>query len=110
MQLIHHNSTSSVMKHVLVDSSSSLYLVTRLTLNSASMLQTGKMEQLLWLTWLVLGGFLQVFGNPDAKRLYDDLLSNYNRLIRPVGNNSDRLTVKMGLRLSQLIDVVMLLA
>ncbi|XP_055905919.1 acetylcholine receptor subunit alpha-like 1 [Eupeodes corollae] len=44
-------------------------------------------------------------GNPDAKRLYDDLLSNYNRLIRPVGNNSDRLTVKMGLRLSQLIDV-----
>lgn len=44
--------------------------------------------------------------NPDSKRLYDDLLSNYNRLIRPVGNNSDRLTVKMGLRLSQLIDVV----
>ena len=44
--------------------------------------------------------------NPDAKRLYDDLLSNYNRLIRPVGNNSDRLTVKLGLRLSQLIDVV----
>lgn len=44
--------------------------------------------------------------NPDAKRLYEDLLSNYNRLIRPVGNNSDRLTVKMGLRLSQLIDVV----
>ncbi|KAF7280672.1 hypothetical protein GWI33_005638 [Rhynchophorus ferrugineus] len=43
--------------------------------------------------------------NPDAKRLYDDLLSNYNRLIRPVGNNSDRLTVKMGLKLSQLIDV-----
>jgi nicotinic acetylcholine receptor, invertebrate len=23
--------------------------------------------------------------NPDSKRLYDDLLSNYNRLIRPVG-------------------------
>ncbi|KAJ1532159.1 hypothetical protein ONE63_000782 [Megalurothrips usitatus] len=43
--------------------------------------------------------------NTDAKRLYDDLLSNYNRLIRPVGNNSDRLTVRMGLRLSQLIDV-----
>lgn len=48
--------------------------------------------------------------NPDAKRLYDDLLSNYNRLIRPVGNNSDRLTVKMGLRLSQLIDVVSIVA
>ncbi|CAH1407722.1 unnamed protein product [Nezara viridula] len=46
-----------------------------------------------------------VLANPEARRLYDDLLSNYNRLIRPVGNNSDRLTVKMGLRLSQLIDV-----
>ncbi|VVC33344.1 Hypothetical protein CINCED_3A016935 [Cinara cedri] len=46
-----------------------------------------------------------VYGSADAKRLYDDLLSNYNRLIRPVGNNSDRLTVKMGLKLSQLIEV-----
>ncbi|XP_037774223.1 acetylcholine receptor subunit alpha-like 1 [Penaeus monodon] len=43
--------------------------------------------------------------NPDAKRLYDDLLSNYNRLIRPVSNNSEKLTVKLGLKLSQLIDV-----
>ncbi|XP_045599542.1 acetylcholine receptor subunit beta-like 2 [Procambarus clarkii] len=43
--------------------------------------------------------------NPDAKRLYDDLLSNYNRLIRPVGNNSEKLIVKLGLKLSQLIDV-----
>lgn len=50
--------------------------------------------------------FATGLANPDSKRLYDDLLSNYNRLIRPVGNNSDRLTVKMGLRLSQLIDVV----
>lgn len=56
--------------------------------------------------WLMLTGLPLVFSNQDAKRLYDDLLSNYNRLIRPVGNNSDRLTVKMGLRLSQLIDVV----
>lgn len=44
--------------------------------------------------------------NPDAKRLYDDLMSSYNRLIRPVSNNSDTLTVKMSLKLSQLIDVV----
>ncbi|XP_031636440.1 acetylcholine receptor subunit alpha-like 1 [Contarinia nasturtii] len=49
--------------------------------------------------------FATGMANPEAKRLYDDLLSNYNRLIRPVGNNSDRLTVKLGLRLSQLIDV-----
>ena len=42
-----------------------------------------------------------------SKKLYDDLLKSgrYNKLIRPVGNNSDRLTVKLGLKLSQLIDV-----
>lgn len=43
--------------------------------------------------------------NPDAKRLYDDLLSNYNKLVRPVVNVSDALTVKIKLKLSQLIDV-----
>ena len=44
--------------------------------------------------------------NPDAKRLYDDLLSNYNRLIRPVVNHTEKVTVKLGLRLSQLVDLV----
>lgn len=47
-------------------------------------------------------------GNPDAKRLYDDLLSNYNKLVRPVVNVTDALTVKIKLKLSQLIDVVSL--
>ena len=45
-------------------------------------------------------------GNPDAKRLYDDLLSNYNKLVRPVVNVTDAVTVKLKLKLSQLIDVV----
>lgn len=44
-------------------------------------------------------------GNPDSKRLYDDLLSNYNKLVRPVINVSDALTVRIKLKLSQLIDV-----
>ena len=44
--------------------------------------------------------------NPDAKRLYDDLLSNYKRLIRPVSNHTEKVTVKLGLRLSQLVDLV----
>ncbi|ESO04881.1 hypothetical protein HELRODRAFT_78292 [Helobdella robusta] len=45
--------------------------------------------------------------SPDSKRLYDDLLkkSRYNKLIRPVTNNSDTLMVRIGLRLSQIIDV-----
>ena len=58
-------------------------------------------SQILLLT--VLG---QVSANPDAKRLYDDLLGNYNRLIRPVANNTDKITVRMGLKLSQLVDLV----
>jgi hypothetical protein len=46
-----------------------------------------------------------------SKTLYDDLLSRsgYNRLIRPVGNTSDILTIKLGLRLTQIIDVVRVL-
>lgn len=44
--------------------------------------------------------------HPAAKRLHDDLLSDYNRLIRPVGNHSHKVTVHLGLKLSQLIDIV----
>lgn len=47
-------------------------------------------------------------GSDDARRLYYDLLTGrkYNKLIRPVGNSSQKLNVKMGIRLSQLIDIV----
>merc|ERR1719412_1384459 len=45
--------------------------------------------------------------NQDAKRLYSNLLANYDRLIRPVANSSDRLTVHMRLKLSQVIGVDM---
>ncbi|CAG0914725.1 unnamed protein product [Notodromas monacha] len=59
----------------------------------------------LW--WQVLAAIcaLGSCGNPDAKRLYDDLLSNYNKLVRPVLNASDVLTVSIKIKLSQLIDV-----
>jgi hypothetical protein len=55
---------------------------------------------------VILNLVYPAYGNPDAKRLYDDLLSNYNRLIRPVYNNTDTVLVRLGLRLSQLIDLV----
>lgn len=48
---------------------------------------------------------MQIEANPDAKRLYDDLLSNYNRLIRPVINHTETLTVWLSLKLSQLIEM-----
>eukprot|EP00095_Tigriopus_kingsejongensis_P004180 maker-scaffold47_size466558-snap-gene-3.40 protein:Tk04180 transcript:maker-scaffold47_size466558-snap-gene-3.40-mRNA-1 annotation:"acetylcholine receptor subunit alpha-like" len=54
---------------------------------------------------VVHGRTLLNAGNPDAKRLYDDLLSNYNKLVRPVVNTTDPLTVRIKLKLSQLIDV-----
>ena len=52
------------------------------------------------------GGIQTYEANPDTKRLYDDLLANYNRLIRPVINNTETLTVWLGLKLSQLIEMV----
>ena len=57
--------------------------------------------------WILVGLPLIIeAGNPDAKRLYDDLLSNYNKLVRPVVNVSEAVTVRLKLKLSQLIDVV----
>lgn len=47
-----------------------------------------------------------VNGNEDAKRLYDDLLINYNKYRRPSHNPREPITVKLKLRLSQIIDVV----
>lgn len=64
--------------------------------------QLSSLPLLIVLCWATRG----CRANADAKRLYHDLINGYSSLIRPVGNNSDRLTVKMGLRLSQLIDVV----
>ncbi|XP_022258930.1 acetylcholine receptor subunit alpha-like 1 isoform X1 [Limulus polyphemus] len=59
------------------------------------------------LTYLLLSFWVVYISkaSSETKRLYDDLINGYNSLIRPVGNTSDKLTVKMGLKLSQLIDV-----
>ena len=59
---------------------------------------------------LSLSHFYQIvsLANPEAKRLYEELIKvrAYNKLIRPVKNNSEKLTVYLGLRLTQLLDVV----
>ncbi|KAI1722436.1 neurotransmitter-gated ion-channel ligand binding domain-containing protein [Ditylenchus destructor] len=44
-------------------------------------------------------------GNEDAKRLYDDLLTNYNRHKRPADSPLEPITIRLKLRLSQIIDV-----
>jgi Neurotransmitter-gated ion-channel ligand binding domain. len=61
--------------------------------------------RVLWTVWTLILT-TTVLANPDAKRLYDDLLSNYNKLVRPVVNTTDVLRVCIKLKLSQLIDVV----
>ena len=46
--------------------------------------------------------------NHHAKKLYEKLFekTGYNKIVRPVKNAEDKISVKIGLKLSQLIDVV----
>ncbi|EPB77888.1 Neurotransmitter-gated ion-channel ligand binding domain protein [Ancylostoma ceylanicum] len=55
---------------------------------------------------ILLTTFVFVYANEDAKRLYDDLMVNYNRHRRPASGPHEPLTIKLKLRLSQIIDVV----
>ena len=48
--------------------------------------------------------------DPSAKRLHFDLMSPYNALVKPSGGPKHQLTVKMGLRLSQVLNVVSILS
>ncbi|VDK56782.1 unnamed protein product [Anisakis simplex] len=47
----------------------------------------------------------RVSANKDASRLFEDLLADYNKLVRPVDNNSETMIVRFKLKLSQLLDV-----
>uniref|UniRef100_A0A915PMI5 Uncharacterized protein n=1 Tax=Setaria digitata TaxID=48799 RepID=A0A915PMI5_9BILA len=46
-----------------------------------------------------------LYGNEDAKRLYDDLMVNYNKHRRPAPGPNKPITIRLKLRLSQIIDV-----
>lgn len=53
------------------------------------------------------GAFVEfALAEMDANRLYEDLMMTYNRIVRPVKNESDRVVVKVGLKMSQLMEVV----
>lgn len=54
--------------------------------------------------FLIFVDFLEA--NNGAKRLFDDLLINYNRHRRPSNSPTEATTIKLKLRLSQIIDVV----
>ena len=55
---------------------------------------------------LLFQNISDIEGNKDAARLFEDLLADYNKLVRPVENNSDTVIVQFKLKLSQLLDVV----
>ena len=42
----------------------------------------------------------------DAKRLLDDLLANYNNIVRPVIHPDDQIKLYLGIKLSQIADIV----
>ncbi|CAJ0962654.1 unnamed protein product, partial [Mesorhabditis belari] len=46
-----------------------------------------------------------ISANQHANRLFEDLLADYNKLVRPVENNTASVTVRFKLKLSQLLDV-----
>ncbi|XP_020493359.1 neuronal acetylcholine receptor subunit alpha-7 [Labrus bergylta] len=45
------------------------------------------------------------FQGPNQQRLYENLMQQYNPLVRPVQNDSQKLTVNFGLTLLQIMDV-----
>ncbi|KAE9552232.1 hypothetical protein FO519_004541 [Halicephalobus sp. NKZ332] len=59
----------------------------------------------LYFLLLLLDPVLSMAGNKHAARLFEDLLADYNKLVRPVDINSETLVVKFKLKLSQLLDV-----
>uniref|UniRef100_A0AAN0LHM2 Nicotinic acetylcholine receptor n=1 Tax=Polyphagotarsonemus latus TaxID=1204166 RepID=A0AAN0LHM2_9ACAR len=63
------------------------------------------MNFILFLNIFVLFLIFKIKCNPDAKRLYEDLMAPYNKLVRPVFNSSEMINVKLGLKLFQILDL-----
>jgi len=64
--------------------------------------------RLTW-DWSCVVHVTETVQGPNEKRLFNDLFGDargYNRLERPVVNDSEALVVKFGLVLQQIIDVV----
>ncbi|KAL3985611.1 Acetylcholine receptor subunit alpha-type acr-16 [Acanthocheilonema viteae] len=65
---------------------------------------TGSLVQCLFL--ILLSAFLQMItGSYHERRLYDDLMKNYNNLERPVENHSQPVVIYLKVSLQQIIDV-----
>jgi len=47
-----------------------------------------------------------VFCDKDARRLLEDLLGGYDSVARPVINPNDQIKLSLGIKLSQIADIV----
>lgn len=47
-----------------------------------------------------------IFGDEDARRLIEDLLIDYDTVVRPVVNQEDQIKLYLGIKLSQIADIV----
>ncbi|CAF4249867.1 unnamed protein product, partial [Adineta steineri] len=54
---------------------------------------------------IVFMNIFSMISSEKIEELYQYLMSNYNKHVRPVENNSDILTVKVGVKLVQIDDV-----
>ncbi|CAF4340072.1 unnamed protein product, partial [Adineta steineri] len=54
---------------------------------------------------IVFMNIFSIISSEKIEELYQYLMSNYNKHVRPVENNSDILTVKVGVKLVQIDDV-----
>lgn len=57
------------------------------------------------ISYVTQNNVIQVGCSSAMKRLYEDLFTDYNRLILPVANNKTKVTVNLGLKLGQILDL-----
>ncbi|KAK2160315.1 hypothetical protein LSH36_136g05020 [Paralvinella palmiformis] len=56
--------------------------------------------------WIVLATLVGCEANPDAKRLYDDIImKHYDKNVRPTTNTSMSTIIRFGIRLAQIVDI-----
>lgn len=62
--------------------------------------------RLLMYIFLAINSYIpRVNCSSAMKRLYEDLFTDYNRLVLPVANNKTKVTVNLGLKLGQILDL-----
>jgi nicotinic acetylcholine receptor len=59
----------------------------------------------LWIFFTLASLPIGTLAGPNERRLINDLTANYNKLERPVANESEAVTLKFGLTLQQIMDV-----